>query len=108
MPRTRFLVHIALALACAVPAAALAQFRNLPKDAKRGHIRHLQAMLVAIDGTTMRLAPGAQIRGPNNLIVLPTALPDGALIKYTVDGEGMVKQVWILSPQEAAQPDANR
>jgi len=93
------------ALLVAYCAAAAAQLRTIPADAKRGSMRHLQEMIVEIDGTTRaRLAPGAQIRSASNTIVLPTALPPNSLVKYQLDKLGHVKQVWILSPQEAAKP----
>ena len=85
--------------------AAHAQFRAIPPEAKRGEIRHLQEMLVEINGKAMRLAPAAQIRDAANLIVMPVAVPAGALVKYTQDAQGLVTRVWILSPQEAAQRD---
>lgn len=85
--------------------AALAQFRHIPPASKRGTIQHVAGMQVSIDGTTMQLAAGAQIRDANNLIVIPTALPPGTLVKYTVDAAGNVFRVWILSAQEATQPD---
>jgi hypothetical protein len=62
-------------------------------------------MNVAIDGVQKRLAPGAQIRDAANRLVLPVALPAGTPVRYLLDAEGMVRQVWILSPQEAAQAD---
>jgi hypothetical protein len=84
---------------------ALAQLRSLPSDAKRGQIRHVHDMVVEIDGERRRLAPGAQIRDAANFLVLPTALPEGAVVKFTVDATGNVMRVWILTPQEAAQRD---
>lgn len=100
--RTRVALLIALAGATQL---AQAQFRTIPADAKRGEIRHVGQMDVEIDGKKMRLSPGAQIRDPGNLIVLPAALPAGAKVKYLLDPQEMVQRVWILSPQEAAQPD---
>jgi hypothetical protein len=98
---------IALAvLAASFPAAA--QLRTIPQDAKRAQISHLQEMIMEVDGKRARLAPGAQIRDANNFVVLPTAVPPGSLAKYRVNAEGMLSQVWILSPQEAAQPDRTR
>ena len=96
------------ALIVALPAAAQAQFRTIPADAKRGELRHLEQMDVELDGRKLRLAPGAQIRDARNLVVVPTALPSGARVKYLLDAQGMVRRVWILTPQEAAQPDARR
>ena len=85
----------------AVPAAA--QLRTIPQDAQRAEMRHVQTDIVELNGRTARLAPGAQIRDVSNRIIVPTALPAGALVKYRLDGAGLVREVWILSPQEAAQ-----
>ena len=92
-------------VAIVLPALALAQFRAIPADAKRATIRHLEQMDVEINGKRMRLAPGAQIRDAGNLLLVPMALPAGAVVKYQVDPQGLVRRVWILSPQEIAQPD---
>ena len=64
-------------------------------------MRHLQDMIVAIDGVALRLAPGAQIRDQSNRLLVPTAVPAGAQVKYLLDAEGLVRQVWILTPEEA-------
>lgn len=88
--------------------SAYAQLRSIPAEAKRGELRHLQEMIVAINGKSMRLAPGAQIRDPDNLIMLPASVPAGVLVKYTLDAQGMVGRVWVLSPFEAAQPDPKK
>ena len=84
---------------------ALAQLRTIPDDAKRGVMRHVQDMVVEIDGVQQQLAPGAQIRDTSNLIVVPTAVPPDTLVKYRLDGEGKVRQVWFLTDEEAAQAD---
>ena len=97
-----------LALALSLPGLSAAQLRTLPADAKRGEIRSLGNMDVEISGKPMRLAAGAQVRDANNRIVLPTAIPAGAKVKYLLDPKEMVFRVWILSPQEAAQPDPRR
>ena len=89
-------------------AGTQAQLRSIPAAAKRGEMRHVQDMIVEVDGKRMRLAPGAQIRGPGNFIVLPMALPPGSLVKYTLDGQENIARVWILTPEEAARPDAGK
>jgi hypothetical protein len=90
-------------LACVLSTSAHAQLRSIPDQAKRGEIRHLQDMVVAIDGVPQRLAPGAQIRDASNRIVLPAAVPAGTQVKYVLNDEGLVRQIWILSPAEAAK-----
>jgi hypothetical protein len=84
-------------------ASAQAQLRTIPGEAKDGEIRHVYDMLVSINGVQMRLAPGAQIRDEANRIIVPTALPARTKVKYVLDNEGLVRQVWILTPQEAAK-----
>jgi hypothetical protein len=91
--------------ALVVPAAAVAQVRRIPEDAKRGNIVHVQGTMVEIDGQPMRLSAGAQTRSRDNLIVVPMSLPRGALVKYTLDGAGQIHRVWVLTPEEAAVPD---
>jgi len=87
-------------LLLAAPLAG-AQVRSIPEDARVGEIRHLQEMVVEIDGTPQQLAPGAQIRDTSNRLILPTAIPPGTRVKYLVDASGQVHRVWILTPEEA-------
>jgi len=98
---------IALSLLAASPPTALAQLRSIPTAAQRGEIRHVQGMLVEIDGKRILLAPGAQIRDTSNRIIMPAALPPGAPIRYLLDVQGMPARIWLLSPAEAAQADPN-
>jgi len=86
-------------------AGAHAQLRTIPEAAKRGEMRHVQEMVVAIDGATQRLSPGAQIRDAANRIIVPAAIPEGSLVKYLLDGQGQVHRVWILTREEAAARD---
>jgi len=95
----------AFVLLAVLATLSLAQVRSIPDDATRGVIRHRQDMIVEIDGVPKRLAPGAQVRSTANLSVVPSAIPPGTLVKYQLDGSGMVRRVWFLTPQEAAQPD---
>jgi len=95
-----FLLMMSLLL-CAVLAHA--QLRTLPADARRGTLRHLQDMIVQIDGRNARLSLAAQVRDAHNRIVVPAAIPPGSLVKYTLNQQGEVSAVWILTAQEAAQ-----
>ena len=82
-------------------SAAAAQLRTIPADAQRAEMRHVQENVVELNGQRAQLAPGAQIRDASNRIIMPTALPAGALVKYRLDASGHVRQVWILTPKEA-------
>ena len=101
-------ILLALVLIALTSGAALAQLRTIPADAKRATMSHVQGMTVEINGTKTELAPGAQIRDAENRIILPATLPSGSLIKFMPDMQGRVWRVWILSQQEAAQPDPKK
>jgi hypothetical protein len=95
--------RLLIAVACLASTAAYAQLRTIPDQAKRGEMRHLESMVVEIDGVAQRLAPGAQIRDASNRVIVPTAVPARAPVKYLYNEEGLVRQVWILTPEEAAK-----
>jgi hypothetical protein len=88
---------------CLFAAGAYAQARNIPDEAKGGELSHLQDMIASINGVAVRLAPGVQIRDQANRLVVPTAVPPGSQVKYVLDPQGLVRQVWILTPEEASQ-----
>ena len=100
---------VAVLLASAA-GAALAQpiLRTIPADAKRGVMSPVQGMTVEIDGKKFELAAGAQIRDGRNMILVPTAVPRDAVVRYQTNPDGKVRRAWILSPQEAAQPDPKK
>ena len=101
-------VLLATLLLTLASGAAQAQLRTIPPEAIRVKIAHVQGMTVEINGTVMDLAPGAQIRDERNMIVLPTALPAGTLVKIMPNPQGQPWRIWILSAEEAAQPDAKK
>jgi hypothetical protein len=100
----RLFLVLALALGAGTVAAQVS-VRTLPEDARRGYLSFVQENVVSLDGKELKLAPGGQIRGANNLLVLPMALPRNSLVKYQLDGGGNLFRAWILTAQEAAQPD---
>ena len=93
---------LALAVFAGLSALAHAQLRTIPAEASRGEMRHLQDMVIELDGRQARLAPGAQIRDTSNRIVLPASVTETMVVKYLLDGTGAVHRVWILSAREAA------
>jgi hypothetical protein len=97
-----------LAILVAASLGAQAQVRSIPEGAKRAQMRHLQDTRIQLGGKQMQLSAGAQIRDASNLIVQPAAVPEGSLVKYTLDRAGYVHRVWILTQQEAAQKDKDQ
>ena len=96
------LLATTLVVAHVPPAAAQAQ-RNFPATALRGYLVIGDPPEVALNGKPARLAPGARIRGQDNMVQMSGTLSGAKLlVHYTVDTYGLVKDVWILRPEEAA------
>jgi hypothetical protein len=99
----------ALTLLALMIPAAFSQLRSLPEDTERGFITHLQGNEVAVNGSPMRLAPGATIRNRENLIIVPAALPpEGAPAEYTLDADGAIARVWLVTEAEASRERIKR
>jgi hypothetical protein len=97
---------LALLAALVFNSPALAQNvqRGFPANALRGEIAFGQPPEILLNGTSARLAPGARIRGANNLLQMSGALAGTKLtVNYTVDPGGLVLDVWLLSEQESAR-----
>ena len=91
---------IALALCAPLVAAAQVQ-RNFPYNALRGELAVGAPPEVLVNGKPARLAPGARLRGPDNMIVLSGALgAERFVVNYTLDTLGLVKDVWLLRKDE--------
>ncbi|ODV13246.1 MAG: hypothetical protein ABT20_02465 [Rubrivivax sp. SCN 70-15] len=102
MLRCAFLTALAL-FALAGPAAAQMQ-RNFPANALRGEMIVRQPPEIVLNGVPARLAPGARIRGQDNLLKMSGALVGQRLVvDYTRDISGLVLDVWILTPAEQAR-----
>jgi hypothetical protein len=94
----------AAALATALPAAAQTVQRNFPQNALRGEITFGTPPEILLNGQNARLAPGARIRGLNNMLILTGALAGSkAVVNYTVEINGLVLDVWILTAAEMAK-----
>jgi hypothetical protein len=101
-------VRLALAAAVtlaawAAPAAAQLQ-RNFPANALRGDFVVVAPPEILLNQKPARLGPGARIRGADNLLVMSGAIINQRLlVHYTVDTLGFVRDVWVLTPAEAAK-----
>lgn len=101
-------VRTSLVATAIVAASAVTMAQQLPRSfpatALRGELVIVSPPDATIDGRDARLAPGARIRGPNNMLVLSgTVLGQQLTVNYTLDGFGFVKDVWVLRPDEAAK-----
>ncbi|MBI4755797.1 MAG: hypothetical protein HY778_10380 [Betaproteobacteria bacterium] len=79
--------------------------RPIPGDARRGVMQPPGLSSVDIGGATLPLAAGLQIRDEFNRILVPSAVHQPALVRFTTDNGGAVHRVWILTAEEAARPE---
>ncbi len=78
--------------------------RNFPINAVRGNMTFKAPPMVEVDGKSERLAPGARIHSPQNMLVMSAAMTDQAVVvNYRRENiGGQIIEVWILNPDEAA------
>ena len=94
------LVTVTAGLACNVHAQLV---RTFPPDSKLGELMATKYPEIRISGQTMYLGAGGQIRGKDNLIILPTMLNEFGSVRYQTDIMGNVHRIWLLTPAEAVQ-----
>ena len=59
---------------------------------------------ITINGQTQTLAPGAKIMSQQNTIMMPSTLMNNVyIVNYTLDNQGLVNMVWVLTKEELAQ-----
>ena len=87
-----------------------AQLRSLPVNAKRATVGQQQQALpfIELGGKVAKLAPGGVIYDQNNRSIVHSALPPGADVAFTIDMNGDVARIYILTPFEQAQFNAKK
>jgi hypothetical protein len=90
---------------CTVATSASAQIaRNFTRDTLRGDLVLGIAPEASLNGKPARLSPGARIHGTNQMLVLPgTIVGQKFKVHYLQDNDGLIREVWILRPDEAAK-----
>ena len=87
------------------PASGHAQMQRLfPAKVERGAITFTAPPQVTLNGKTERLGPGVRVRDAHNRIALSGRLRGQSFdVNYLRDAAGAVREVWILTPAEAAR-----
>jgi hypothetical protein len=87
----------------ALPTLAQMQ-RNFPATALRGELVITAPPEAVLNGRNARLAPGARIRGENNMMLVSgAAINQRLIVHYTLDVEGQLLDLWVLTPQERSK-----
>ena len=85
-------------------AVGVPGLRSFPPKALRGTMVVRQAPEISMDGRADRLSPGVRIRGPQNQLLMSSALMGQEIVvNYTRESFGGVHEVWILTPDEQKQ-----
>ncbi|MCE7915044.1 MAG: hypothetical protein DYH15_10290 [Nitrosomonas sp. PRO4] len=88
-------------LLMALPQFALGQqARNFPVDSKLGNLTAVSFPVFTINGVQYQMGAGGQIRGIDNLIILPSTANYIGLVRYQLDIMGNLHRIWILTPDE--------
>ena len=100
----RKLLTMSLTVTLLAAGVAHAQFRTLPPASKRVTVGQQKYPLpyVNFGDKPFKLAPGGVIYDQNNRFILHEALPPGADVIYTVDTNGDIARIYVLTPQEQA------
>lgn len=82
--------------------------RTFPVGTLRGKFMIVNAPEILLDGQAERLSPGARILSANRMLVMPASITgQNLLVNYTRDAAGLVREVWILTPDEASAKRAS-
>ncbi|WP_110341863.1 hypothetical protein [Nitrosomonas sp. Nm84] len=86
------------------------QVRNFPVDSKLGDLTSASFPVFKINGQQFQMGPGGQIRGTDNMIILPSTANYKGLIRYQLDIAGNLQRIWFLTPDEvkAAEREGQR
>ena len=99
----RRLTLAALLLASLAGTALAQQVRDFPPQALRGKLEVTAPPQVLLDGKADQLSPGARIRNPYNMYVMSgTLVGQKLVVNYLRESSGLIHEVWLLTPAEAA------
>lgn len=84
--------------------SAMAVDRDFPASALRGKLTITAYPIVTVNGNTLRLSPGSRIWNTQQLTQIPSSLgADTYQVNYTLNIQGDIDRVWILTADEAGQ-----
>jgi len=110
-PAALFLAAPAAAQTAPIPQTqneAAAGGRNFPTGTLRGSFVVVNWPEIQLDGKDERLSPGSHIYGANRMLVMPASITgQNLMVNYTRDAAGMVRDIWILTPDEAGAERAS-
>ncbi len=77
--------------------------RTIPPGALLGEVRSVSAGEVRIDKKIFRPAASLRVYNQKNMLIFLNRLSAGGKVAYQVDARNELVQIWMLTPDEAAQ-----
>ena len=81
------------------------QTRTFPPNSKLGKLTAVSFPLFTINGQQVPMGAAGQIRGIDNLIILPNTANYIGFVRYQLDMTENLHRVWFLTPEEAKQAE---
>jgi len=107
MKKTRMMLWLLVMTMCLLAQPVFSQqTRKFPEGSKLGNLTAVSFPLFTINGQQVQMGAGGQIRGIDNLIILPSAANYTGLIRYQLDISGSLHRVWILTPDEVKEAES--
>jgi hypothetical protein len=107
MKKTQAMPLLLVMLVAFCPDFALGQqTRKFPIDSQLGNLTAVNLPQFTINGQQMIMGAGGQIRGVDNLIILPSTANYIGLVRYQLDIMGNLHRVWILTPDEVKEAES--
>lgn len=82
------------------------QTRKFPPNSQLGSLTAVAFPHFTINGQQMTMGAGGQIRGIDNMIILPSTANYIGLIRFQLDTMGNLHRVWILTPDEVKEAES--
>ena len=89
-----------------VQPALAQQTRKFPPNSQLGSLTAVAFPHFTINGQQMTMGAGGQIRGIDNMIILPSTANYIGLIRFQLDTMGNLHRVWILTPDEVKEAES--
>ncbi len=105
--KTQVTLWLLIMVLCLLAQPAFSQqTRKFPPNSQLGNLTAVAFPHFTINGQQMTMGAGGQIRGIDNMIILPSTANYIGLIRFQLDTMGNLHRVWILTPGEVKEAES--
>jgi len=107
MKKTQVMLGLLATVLCLLTQPVFSQqTRKFPPNSQLGNLTAVAFPHFTINEQQMTMGAGGQIRGIDNMIILPSTANYTGLIRYQLDTMGNLHRVWILTPDEVKEAES--